>query len=335
MKRTRIEASEIADLHNLARAAHKAAKGKRTRPVVSRFFAGFDNHINRLSADIQAGLLPYGRYSRFVIHDPKTRTIHAACFEDRVFHHALIQSIGPVLERAMVPSAFACRVGKGTHAAIRRVQGGLREYPWYVKIDIAKYFDSIDHDILLKILYRRFKGEWFIAQLQRLVESYSTRSGKGLPIGALTSQYFANYYLDGLDRLITEELGGKSHVRYMDDSIWSGGSKEHAKDSLSRVRDFLDCERALCLKPPVQINRSAHGVTFCGLRVRREAVRLTPRRKRRYRSRRQFWERRYAKGEITALELQQAYSGVHGITVGADSREWRRKNLGMFPAPDS
>lgn len=319
MKRNRIEASDIAAFENLAKAAYRAARGKKTRPAARRFFGEFEANVNCLGADIRACRLPYGRYNRFTIHDPKQRTIHAACFEDRVFHHALIHCAGPVLERAMVPSAFACRIGKGTHAAVKRVQGALGQFPWYVKIDIVKYFDSIDQSILLRLLFRRFKGAWFCGQLQRLVDGYCTASGKGLPIGALTSQYFANYYLDGLDRLITEQLAGKSHVRYMDDSIWYCETKARAKDSLACVQDFLNRERVLCLKQPVQINRSEHGVTFCGFRIRPQAVRLTRRRRRRYQIRRQFWEQCYSNGWITALELQQVYSGVHGITIGADS----------------
>lgn len=167
MKRTRIDLQEIAAWPNLAEAAYKAAKGKRNRQEVVKFFARFDASLAQLSADILAGKMPKGIFRAFTIHDPKKRTIHAACFTDRVFHHALINLVGPILDRGLTPATFACRVGKGQHAAASRVQHHLRRYPWYVKIDIQSYFHTIDHQLLLALLARRFKGEAFLAIIWR------------------------------------------------------------------------------------------------------------------------------------------------------------------------
>lgn len=197
MKRVRISLEAIADRNNLALALHKAAMGKRHRPEVVRFLQAVDARLNQLAMDILTAKMPYGRYRTFQIYDPKKRRIHAACFEDRVFHHAVMNLAGPVLERAMLPVSFACRPAMGVHKAVQKVQQYLRRYPWYCKIDIAGYFASIDHALLLKVLMQRFKGDEFKQQLQRIIASHQQDLGKGMPIGSLTSQYFANYTSHG------------------------------------------------------------------------------------------------------------------------------------------
>lgn len=334
MRRVRIELDEVAAWANLTDAAHKAARGKRQRPEVARFFARFDESLAELGEAIRAGWMPRGALRRFVIHDPKQRTIHVAPFEERVFHHALMNHAGPVLDRALTDAAFACRVGRGQHAAARRVQQHLRRFPWYVQIDIAGYFDTIDHARLLDLLARRFKGDGLMACLGRILDSYHTAPGKGLPIGALTSQHFANFYLDGLDRLLQERMPARALVRYMDDAIWWCDDRRTAHATLDAAREWLANERLLVVKAAPRINRSTHGATFCGFRILPGAVRLTRRKQRRYQGRRLAWEAAFAAGEIDARQLQNAYAAVHAITAHIDSQAWRRENLRRFPPPD-
>ena len=205
MKRQHISLESIAERSNLILALHKAAQGKRHRLEVAVFLQQVDYRLNQLAADILTEKMPYGRYHTFQIFDPKKRLIHAACFEDRVFHHAIMNLASPVLERAMLSCSFACRPEKGVHKAVQVVQQNLRKYSYYCKIDIASYFASINHETLLNILMRRFKGKEIEQQFQRIIASHQADLGKGMPIGSLTSQYFANYYLDGLDRLLNAE----------------------------------------------------------------------------------------------------------------------------------
>ena len=313
-------------------ALQKAARGKRHRPDVQAFFENLDANLNRLGQDIRKSQLPYGRFRAFVIHDPKKRLIHAACFEDRVFHHALINLAGDVLERAMVPQSYACRSGMGVHNAVKKVQLHLRRYGYYGKIDIESYFSSIPHQRLLEVLSRLFKGaEWF-AQLTRIIASYQNAPQTGLPIGSLTSQYFANYFLDGLDRLLSEMPMVRSHVRYMDDIIWWCDDKSSVREVLQRVADWLWQKRELKIKPSVQIQSCSQGVTYCGFRILRGTVRLSRRRKRRYQQRRQYWEQLYQHDIIDEQQLQRAFAGVHAITAQTDSRAWRQENLRRHPA---
>ncbi len=134
MKRYAIDIRSVAEYRNLVVSATRAARGKRLRKDVVHFFEKFDDNINSLGRNIIDGRAPVGKFRQFRIHDPKERIIHAACFEDRVLHHALMNHAGPVLERAMVDTSFACRPKKGIHAAVNRVQNSIRKYPWYVRI---------------------------------------------------------------------------------------------------------------------------------------------------------------------------------------------------------
>lgn len=181
------------------------------------------------------------------------------------------------------------------------------------------------------MLLRRFKGDAFARQLQRLLECYQRQPGQGLPIGSLTSQYFANYYLDGLDRLLDGLPQVSGHVRYMDDVVWWGGDEQQVREVLWQVQEYLHRERRLTIKPLWRLQRSTQGISFCGYRILPGVMRLSLRRKRRYQQRRLYWERQYRLGNITATQLQNAYAAVHAILQGAESGAWRRQNLRLHP----
>lgn len=334
MKRKAISLAEIARYDNLSLALYKAAKGKRYRGDVLHFMDNLEANLNQLSADILRGRLPYGRFRSFAIYDPKPRTIHAACFEDRIFHHALMNHAGPVLEKAMLPTSFACRPGKGVHQAVKLVQHNLQRFSYYGKVDINAYFASISHEKLLEVLLRRFKGAELTEQLKRIIASHETLPQFGLPIGSLTSQYFANYYLDGLDRLLARLPTVRAHIRYMDDVIWWSDSQAQTREVLRTINAWLLEERSLLLKQSSDIQPSKQGVTYCGFRVTAGAIRLSRRRKKRFLQRRQYWEAQYQSGQISELQLQQAFASVHAITEHTDSLGWRRENLRRFPPMD-
>jgi RNA-directed DNA polymerase len=335
MKRVKIEIEDVASFSNLADAATKAARGKRGRREVIRFFENFQENINGLREKIVNGDVPCGDAKAFKIFDPKERLIHAPCFEDRALHHGIINFVGPVLDRAMVDSAFACRVGKGVHAAARQVQKNIRRFPWHVKIDIESYFDSIHHHLLLDTLKKRIKGDGITALIEKIISGCGAGTGKGLPIGALPSQHFANYYLDSLDRLIMEGLGAKAHVRYMDDILWWQESREKAKSNLARVKWHVENRLLLKIKKTsIQINKSSRGVSYCGFRILPGKIKLSIRKQRRYQSIRKKWETAYESGLIDGEKLQAAWASVYGITTEADSRSWRKEQLRRRPAPD-
>lgn len=332
MKRTAIQLLDIASYDNLLKATWKAAQGKRDRPDVNRFILKLDENLKQLAVDILHNKVPYGHYRQFYIHDPKLRLIHAACFADRVLHHAIMNFAEPVFEQALVPSTFACRPNKGVHKAVAQVQKNLQRFPWFVKVDISGYFPSIDHGYLLALLARRFKDKAFLDLLGRVIDSYHIKPGKGLPIGSLTSQHFANYYLDGSDRFLLEHKQVCAHVRYMDDTLWWCRDKASARQVLYELNIYLEQRRLLTLKEGSQINRSMRGVSYCGFRILPGTIRLSLRKKRRYQQLRQQWEARWLAGEINNQQLQQGYAAVHAITLHADAQEWRKQNLQLHPA---
>jgi len=331
MKRTKIELVDVASQSNLSFALWKAARGKRHRPEVQEFLSNAQHQLNQLAQAILDEQAPSGRYHQFYIRDPKERLIHAACFSDRVLHHAIMNLAEPTFERTMIDHSYACRPNKGVHKAIQQVQHNLCRYPWVVKTDISGYFQNINHDILFRVLCRKFKGNDFLHLLERVIKSCPTMPDCGLPIGSLTSQYFANYYLDGADRFLQEHMDVRAYVRYMDDMLFWCETKEDAKHVLHEFQSYLLTSRQLTLKPDSEISPSRHGVNYCGYRVKQGAVLLNRRKKRRYQQLRLYWEQQWVDGKISSLELQRAYHSVHAITLHADSKAWRAKNLQLHP----
>jgi len=322
MKRTRIEIEDIASFHNLSLAAVNAGKGKRDKAVVCRFFGKFYDNINILRNDILSKKVPYNKYKVFTIFDPKKREIYAPGFKDRIIQHALVNFAGPVIDKALVDSTFACRNGKGPLKAALLAQNCTGKFPWFVKVDIKKYFDSIDHQILINLLECKIKGNGCLDLIERIIRAYNTTHGKGLPIGSLTSQHFANYYLDKVDRFVLNQNNIFAYVRYMDDMVWWCKDKEVAKDSLIAVKGFVEEELLLELKENFQINRSVKGLTYCGFRVFANNLGLTKRKKKRFSKRLAKWENAYTDGLISEKKLQSAYSAVHSIISNVSSNEW-------------
>ena len=331
MKRSSITVADIADWQNLVAAAYRAAQGKRERPEIRAFFERFDENLARLHRQIRDGTVPVGVAVRFQIRDPKPRVIHAPCFPERVLHHALIAQVGPVLDRALVFDTYSCRTGKGALAAVLRAQQHVRRFAWYAKMDIRSYFASIDHVILQELLQRRFKNADVLQLLARIIDSHRDAPGRGLPIGALTSQHFANWYLDGFDRLLLGRCRVRGMIRYMDDVVWWFDGREQVRAVHAAAQSYLRETLRLDIKPPVQIQRSAQGVRVCGFRVLPGTILLSLRRRRRYAHARRRWEQAFARGAIDGLQLQAGYASALAITAHADAASWRREQLHRCP----
>ncbi len=344
MRRTAIYLDDVAERDHLAWAFWRAALGKRHRPEVQRFAANLDRELDAMRARILDGTVAVGHYHRFEIRDPKPRTIHAPAFPERVLHHALMAHLEPVFERGMVDDTFACRPGKGSWAAVLRAQQHSRRWRWYLKVDVRSYFASIDHVALKALIRRRIKGAGVLALVDRIVDAYRSAPGRGLPIGALTSQHFANLYLAGLDRHLlevsrlpasggTERVGGL--VRYMDDVVVWHRNRSSLRWALADARRYAQERLRLELKPDWQLQRSSRGLPLCGYRVYPGTLRLTARRRRRYRQARQRWERAYRDGRVDAAGLQAGYASALAITHGADAVAWRRRELAARPPVDA
>ena len=196
----------ILSYDNMRAAAHQALKGKRHRPEAREWVAKLDINLGRITEQLRAGTFPFGRFHQFVIFDPKERLITAPCFEERIVHHAIMNVVEPHLERWLIDDTFACRKGMGRIECLLRARQFARAHPWFLKLDIRKYFDSIGHDRLLALWQRRFKDSRLLALMSAIVKCYRGEVGRGLPIGSLTSQHLANFYLGWFDRFVKEHL---------------------------------------------------------------------------------------------------------------------------------
>jgi RNA-directed DNA polymerase len=317
MKRLRVDLFQLAARDNLALAAFKAARGKRQRTEVVDFLAHLDVRLAALATSILGGQAPTGQARQFFIHDPKQRQITAPCFADRVLHHAIFNVAEARLEAALTDVAFACRPGRGVHAAVWAVQSGLCRFPWLVQVDVAHYFDNIHHATLMGVLARRFKGADFLALLARVV-AQGGDSQRGLPIGALTSQHFANAYLDSADRLLMAQPGVGAAVRYMDDMVWFCATREVAKRSLAVLRQHVTQDLGLTLKDRVVLRPSAQGLLFCGYRIRQGVVLAGPRKIKRFRQAVQRLNLAEAQGIHSTL-LQRAHDASAAALLPAKS----------------
>lgn len=331
MKRSAVGLQAIADWHNLAAAFDRAAAGSGRSPAVERFRADLEDNLAQLRQQILGECVPVGEMTSFCIRDPKTRIIHAPCLRERVLHQALIAHVGPVLDRALVDDTFACRKGKGGLRAVQRCQQHLRRFEWLVQIDIKGFFAAIDQQILLELLGRKFKNPGLLRLLERIVRAYQASPDRGLPIGALTSQHFANYYLAGLDRWLQARTEVRAMLRYMDDLLWCCDEKTAARHSLQAAEDWIADTLRLEVKQPARIGRCRQGTLFCGYRVLPGRLLLSRRRKRRYIERRRYWEGRFEQGRIGPRELQAGYAATLGITAHADAATWRGEQLRRRP----
>lgn len=328
----RLSLERIGDWHNVAAALHRAARGKRRAPTVAAALAQPEATIAQVVAALRAGRLPVGAFSAFVIRDPKRRVIHAADFLDRVAHHALIRFMEPVFERVLLPSVYACRPGKGVQAAVFAAQRNARRFGWVMHLDIAHYFPAVEHAILRGQLRRRFRGDG-LRLVDAVIGAHESAPGRGLPIGALTSQHFANHYLNDADRWCLAQPGIGAHVRYMDDMLLFAADKAPLLALRPALAAYLGERLALAIKPPL-IQRCERGFLFCGVRIRPHGLRPSLRRRRRYRAALRLWLQRWRAGEIDALGLQRGYDAVRAILLPADDPGWRRHCLATIEVAD-
>jgi hypothetical protein len=284
MKRQNFLFEQIADYNNIRLAFIKAIRGKRSSHSSVHFCKNLDKNLSSAHSKLLTLNCEWGGYRSFLITDPKLRTISTAPFEQRVMHHAIMNILEPVFERQLVYNSYACRKGKGTHAAVLYAFDQCKSKPYFLKLDIRKYFDSIDHEILKTQLRRLIKDARVIYLLDCIIDSYDTTPGKGVPIGNLTSQFFANLYLSFMDHYILEELRPCGYCRYMDDFVIWSASKDQLKDIYIKISGYLNDKNSLAVKPPV-FGNSTSGLPFLGFLIKEKGIYLLQKSKRRVKRR--------------------------------------------------
>jgi retron-type reverse transcriptase len=324
----------ILDRDNLRLAFSKALQGKRARPEAREFAADLEQNLSRMQSELSSGTLEVGRFRQFVIRDPKERIITAPCFAERILHHAVMNVCEPVFDRWLIDDTFVCRRRKGRLAALQRTLQFAGRFPCFLKLDIRKYFDSVAHARLLQRLERRFKDRKLLALFESIIGNFRGEMGRGLPIGSLTSQHFANFYLGWFDRFVKERLRVPGYVRYMDDMVIWGESTDHLRAILELCSSFLIAELELNLKPP-HLNRTAHGMDFLGCRVFPGHIKLNARSPRRFQRKLLRLESEFLAGEIGEPELQQRGTALVAFTRGAGVVSWRFRSAVLQRMPVS
>jgi retron-type reverse transcriptase len=324
MKRVNHLIPAIADPDNLRLAFWKAGKGKRYSRAVTDYSRDLDVNLSALRDQILSGNVQTGDYIFFKIFEPKERQICAADFSEQVMHHSIMNICHPFFERTQLFDSYASRIGKGTYAAIDRARFFSRKYAWYVKLDVRKFFASIHHQVLKGQLRRMFKDRILLDIFAKIIDSYEERPGRGVPIGNLTSQYFANHYLSPLDHLIRERLRIRAYVRYMDDMVLWCDSKKELVDAFSFIRDYVECTLKCELKPKT-LNKTRLGLSFLGYRIFPHYLHLTQKSKCRFIRKMGIIEANFNSGKWDPTTCQRHVLPLLAFIRHADSTAFRAK----------
>lgn len=263
---------QVCSLENLFAAWARFKRGKSSRRDVMAYEHQLEDNLFSLAATLQTGTYRHSAYVPFIIHDPKRRLIHKATVQDRVVHQAIVQVIEPIFERRFIFDSFSCRVGKGTHAAVERLRmlllrasGGNKRTVYVLKCDVQKFFASIDHDVLRQLLAQRIADTQLMGLFDCIIKSLQYTPGKGIPLGNLTSQLFANVYLHELDYYVKFCLREPYYVRFCDDFVIVSLSRDYLERLIDMLGTFLYEKLFVTLHPyKVTIRTWEQGIDFLG-----------------------------------------------------------------------
>jgi retron-type reverse transcriptase len=330
MKRLPVGSWErVVAIGTLQRAYRLARRGKKNRDEVARFGLDSERELFQLRDELEANAYRPGPYRLFTIYERKPRIIAAAPFRDRVVHHAAMQVVEPWFERQFIFDSYACRLGRGVHRAVDRYQQWARRYAYVLKLDVRRYFESISHAVLEAQLEHRIADPRILDLLALIIDnSPGVRPGRGIPIGNLTSQIFANVYLDGVDHFIKERLRVPAYLRYVDDLVLLGDDKARLWDSRDAIAGAL-AELGLELHAhKAQISRTTERVELLGYHVSRERRWL--RNENGYRARRRIraLALSYARGRIELDEVRSRVMSWLGHAQHGETRALCNAMLG-------
>ena len=336
--------TQITSFANLLLAARLASRGKRFRANVAMVSLNLEEELHGLQQELITHTYRPGPYDTFIVHDKKPRLISAAPFRDRVVHHVLCNVIEPIFDRRFLYDSYACRTGKGTHAAVDRASHYARRFRYVLKCDMEKYFPSIDHAILMELIVERIWDEgvlWLVHTIldgsnpQPEVRHYFPGDDlfapferrRGIPIGNQTSQFFANIYLDKLDYYVKETLRAPGYVRYVDDFLLFDDDKRRLHEARAAIEAFTDRLRVRlhprkCFVAPV-----TSGFTFLGYRMFPTHRRLDAGNVRRFKRRLRQYREAVAQGRMSEAQRDDCVRSWVAHAMHADTARLRGRIL--------
>lgn len=276
-------------MENLFLAWREFKKGKTKKPDVQEFEFNLEENILQLHQELRNETYQHSPYTAFYVTDPKLRHIHKACIKDRILHHAIFRVLYPIFDKVFIFDSYSCRLDKGTHRAVRRLKKFAKALSrnnhrnvFFLKCDVRKFFDSVDHEALIELVQRKIKDEWAKWLIKKIVDSFEKTPGVGLPIGNVTSQLFANIYLNELDRYVKHGLRAKYYIRYCDDFVILGRKLTDLWEQVKSIGQFLSTELKLKLHPgKIIIRKYSQGIDFLGYVIRPCCITLRTKTKRR------------------------------------------------------
>ncbi len=333
---------QIIEFENILLAAHKAQTGKRFRENILAFNYNLESELVRLQQELADKTYQPGAYRTFTIKEPKTRMISAAPYRDRVVRHALCNIIVPIFERTFIHDSYANWVGFGTHRALHRFIRFARSSRYVLQCDIKKYFPSIDHSILKNLIRRKLKCKDTLWLIDTIIDNSNEQlpvieyfpgdelltplqKKRGLPIGNLTSQFFANIYLNRFDHFVKEQLKVKKYVRYVDDFALFADDWQFLAEARLAVEEYLGGLRLKIHPIKSQLFETKHGANFLGFRIFPHRIRVRTENLRRARRRLKRLQTEYAEGKIDWSKVERSLTSWVAHLEHGDTWQLRKK----------
>ena len=277
---------QLCSFDNLQNAYKKARKGKAKKEYVLKFEENLQGELELLQKELMSQSYKPQSLKKFIVRDPKTRTIHASAFRDRIVHHAVVNILEPIFEKVFISDSYASRRNKGTHPAVQRFIIFMRKVSrngttikrktytknsiegYILKADIKHYFETVDHTTLLAILRRKIDDEQLLSLVKIILNNFDAPiKDKGMPLGNFTSQFFANVYLNELDYFVKHHLRARYYIRYVDDFVILHRSRRTLKQYHERIIRYLSCLQLQLHPDKSKITSLRNGVTFLGYRI--------------------------------------------------------------------
>ena len=339
---------QICSVENLNLAFKKAKKGKSKKDYIISFESKLNEEINKLHLELISKTYNPTPLKKFIIRDPKLRTIHSSIFRDRVVHHAIINILEPIFDKIFIYDSFASRYKKGTHKAVVRFKSFLRKVSgngglikkafnnnsvkgFVFKADIKHYFNSMDHEVLIEILERKIKDEELIWLIRAILNNFETPvKGKGLPLGNYTSQFFGNVYLNELDYYIKHILKAKYYIRYVDDFVILHKNKKRLEYFAKHIKNYLPCLKIQIHPDKSKIYALRNGITFLGYRIFYHHNLLKKRNLKSFIKKFEKDVRLYNNNFLSKEQLDNKLNGWFGYSQWADTYKFRQKILSQI-----
>lgn len=343
MRRHNFLFDKIVAFSNLNLAAKLARKNNKFKPNSLYFHLNLEKELFQLKHELQTMEYTPGAYYHFTIYEPKKRLISAAPYRDRVVHHAIHNILEPIFDPTFIYDSYATRKNKGTHRAINRFQTFSRKNKYAIKFDIKKYFPNINRDILMDAIKQKISCKKTLNLIQKIVDTEITPcpaaetqqmdlfSMDGIPIGNLTSQFFANIYLNGFDHFVKQHLRCRYYIRYMDDFVIFHNNKKKLWTIKKSIQKYLNSLKLNLHEEKSCIYKTIHGVPFLGMIIYPNKMRLKRQNIIRFKRRLKNFQHLYKKKRISWQHINQSVQSWIGHAKHADS--WKIRGLVLWDHP--